>query len=388
MMSRAPFATYFARYTAVFVVGVVCNIIGDAVGQRPEWYLDFGNTIFQMFYVVFIMVLSFCCWPLRSALRSEADPFGGGVLCCDLPERLACLCLYGGIFIGSYTCYLLGLDVTFLVGGLEEGGAWSAYIVDVFLNLFHIIAHSFGFATLVSLHVFLRRKPDGWLTWLLLAYIYVPVILFPSKMAYGPQMIMLYLLGFVARCFPFAGSEGYARDVRSYSVLIIVMLTSISMPELLGRCDIYPPLTMWERFRSYFLEAFLATVLLTGAVSASDPHGLLRPLGWWALIAFCTHVMLARILPTPFGAVVEYALIPIFIAGDLCLRRPVNRGDEGDGADGGGGGGGGRSPWRSQERSRKGGAGSDEPPMLGARGEQPYGTFDQPRRPQVQVSTA
>ena len=45
-MSRANFGTYFLRYAAVFAVGCVCNMIGDAIA-RPGWYNDLGNTIFR-----------------------------------------------------------------------------------------------------------------------------------------------------------------------------------------------------------------------------------------------------------------------------------------------------------------------------------------------------
>ena len=50
-------------------------------------------------------------------------------------------------------------------------------------------------------------------------------------------------------------------------------------------------------------------------LEASDPFNILYSLGWWALVAFCSHVMLARTLHAPFGVVVEFALIPLFVLG-------------------------------------------------------------------------
>ena len=58
---------------------------------------------------------------------------------------------------------------------------------------------------------------------------------------------------------------------------------------------------MWERFRWYYGEAFLMLVLLTKTMTADDPYDLLTPLGWWALWAFCAHVMFARTLGIPCG---------------------------------------------------------------------------------------
>ena len=88
MMSRSAFGAYFVRYGLVFAFGVACNVLGDVIA-RPNWSRDLGNTVFQMFYVVFITAISFCAWPLRSVLRAESDPFGGGYTACGLSDRLA-----------------------------------------------------------------------------------------------------------------------------------------------------------------------------------------------------------------------------------------------------------------------------------------------------------
>lgn len=53
------------------------------------------------------------------------------------------------------------------------------------------------------------------------------------------------------------------------------------MPALLGRCDIYPALTTWERFRWYIEEAALQVLLLTRSVDGADPADICGPLGWW-----------------------------------------------------------------------------------------------------------
>ena len=62
-----------------------------------------------MFYVVFIIAISLGAWPLRTALRSEDDPFGGGHSICGLPDRLLALILYGTIFLLSHGFYLFGV---------------------------------------------------------------------------------------------------------------------------------------------------------------------------------------------------------------------------------------------------------------------------------------
>jgi hypothetical protein len=140
----------------------------------------------------------------------------------------------------------------------------------LFGSLAHYCAHSFGLAALVSLHVYLRRRADGALTWLLLAYIYLPIICFPVRMAYGPQMVNLYLLGFVSQAHPFAGSAAFAHFVRAYWLLFVPLLILLSMPTLYGRCDIYPPEFLWERIRWYASEAIFQ--VRARIAPASRPH--------------------------------------------------------------------------------------------------------------------
>ena len=53
--------------------------------------------------------------------------------------------------------------------------------------------------------------------------------------------------------------------------------------------------------------------LLTRVVSASDPHDILNALGWWALWAFCTHVAIARLVPLPYGALISYLSVFVFL---------------------------------------------------------------------------
>jgi len=302
-----------------------------------------------MFYVVFLLLLSFGAWPLRSALRTEADPYGGGHACFGVPDRTVCLVLYGTMFVGCYMCYIVDVKIGGAFRALAGNTNWEHYVEAIFVNLMHFVTHTFGFGALVSLHVFLRRRPDGIFTWLMLAYIYLPVLLFPTKIAYGPHMIMLYLIGVIVKVYPFYGAALFAKAVRAYWLIIVACpLLILQMPELVGRCDTYPPLSAWERFRWYFCELLLLLLLLTRSLEATDPFNILTSLGWWALFAFCSHVMFARTLPAPYGAILEFGLIPLFVLGFYLWDK------------------------RKPPRSDSPGVSSVEP-ILGKR--EPYGTF-------------
>jgi len=316
MKSRSSFSSYFVRYFAVFVIGVTCNVIGDSI-SRPGWYNDLGNTIFQMFYVVMIVLVSFLGWPIRAVMRLEDDPYGGNMTLCGLSERLCVLVLYGGCFAACYFLYVLGYNLDWLFADLS-GVGWSSYVVDFSSVFYWMMSRLFFCPTLMALHVWLRRTPEsaGWLTWIFVVLVYLPPTLFPMEMAYGPQCIMLYILGFYVCCHTLAGSDTIRTYIRAYLVLfVVVVMLEMYEASLLGRCDRYPAQTVWERFRWYFNEMVLAILLCTRTVDASDPLDLHTPLGWWALWAFCAHLMFARTIPVPYGAVTTYlTAIPFLVA--------------------------------------------------------------------------
>ena len=90
-----------------------------------------GNTVFQMFYVVIIILLSLAAWPLRTVLRQEADPFGGGesVPWLGAADRAAVLLGYSACFLVSYVCYL-GVDMDLVVERIEASGSqWSGELL-------------------------------------------------------------------------------------------------------------------------------------------------------------------------------------------------------------------------------------------------------------------
>ena len=88
MQSRSGAHHYLLRLAAVFIVGVLCNMLADAI-TRPEWWHDFGNTVFQMFYVVAIAFLGIFSMPLRAILRTCGEPKGASSFC-ELPNRIVC----------------------------------------------------------------------------------------------------------------------------------------------------------------------------------------------------------------------------------------------------------------------------------------------------------
>jgi len=335
-MSRSSFVSFFARYGAVFLAGFVLNMLGDII-SKPHWWNDFGNTVYQMFYVLATMILALFAWPLRSCLRNAADPFGStrAADCFCVPDRLGCLLLYSSLWLTAVVAYVADIDLDGLVDKIASGSSWGGYVSDVVVNVLYFAAHILGLPTLIATHIYLRRGASGWMTWLAMAYIYLPVVVFPTKQAFGPHDINLYILGMLSQAYPFAGAATIARYARAYWILLLALMLFLTMPTLHGRCDLYPPQTGWERSRWYGVEAILQLLLLTRALYVDDPAGILDALGWWALWAFCSHVFFARTIESPWGFVIEVLLMPVFVVGfrhyDRWLGRepreiPVGRG--------------------------------------------------------------
>jgi hypothetical protein len=113
---------------------------------------------------------------------------------------------------------------------------------------------------------------------------------------------------------------------------------------------------------------------LTRTIEASDPFDICGVLGYWALFAFCTHVMFARTLPIPWGAVVVISCAPVFLAAAKWPHSPLYH------------------RFDTRDKGGKGGmlAGEDVEPMIPPKDSEPpnrepveYGTFQTKRMPLV-----
>merc|ERR1712012_650148 len=111
----------------------------------------------------------------------------------------------------------------------------------------------------------------------------------------------------VVEQFELWGSELICRKIQAYWPLLAAMLAAFHMPETHGRCDLNPLNTHVERFRFYSIECILLVCLMSGAFKTSDPSHILGWLNVWALYAFVSHEAWARLLPSPYGAILTYS---------------------------------------------------------------------------------
>lgn len=322
-MSSTPLWFYIVRLSIVLVVGVGINWIADAATGR-DWKHEFGDTIFQMFYVVFLIVFAVLGAPLRHALKwRQRRP--------DAPSSTpikGIAAVYGIVCLIGFT--LLAFDVPLVNMPAERGiESWNGRAKVIFDNSSVIMGMTGGCFFLVALACTVRASP--WHSWILLAAIYIPRVVSPFAFAGVPHSADLFILGMAMARWRITGKAIIATFVSSYWPLVVTSLVLLLTPGVTGRCDLHPPQTAWLRFRFYFIELVLVVCFVVGAFRVSDPWGWTGWLNTWALFAYVTHVAWHRLLPTPYGAVVTYlTIVPCWLLhkamAEGSLGMPANAG--------------------------------------------------------------
>jgi len=323
MRSSSPLKSYVVRLLIVLCVGVGANWGADIVSGR-DWQHDFGNTVFQMFYVVMLIAMAFIAAPLREDMRwrlahPTAQAFAGVIVRAAVWMAVTWLAL---------AAYIAGFSPFHGIG--ESTNGWLSNAGPILDNIAICLVQVFGTISLCSLACALGTT--DMIGWVALAWIFVPrVATYYDNVGY-PHNVELYVYGMAVQAWPLRGSKMIVQVVRSYWGLLFYIFLFLSMPSMYGRCDVAPPHTVLERFRFYVIECMLNVIFVSGAMATTDPYHVTPWLNYWALYAYCFHVCWSRLLPVPYGAIATFALIPVFCIGYWKLCPPV-RGHDKSGAE-------------------------------------------------------
>jgi len=315
MLSSSPLWFYCGRLSLYFLAGVALNWLAD-LHTRRDWAGDFGNTVYQMFYVVMLAALAFLTGSLRRALKwRRSNP----TACANW--KIGSVVLFWGGFVG------LGM-VTFVLGrpliSVEDGSGWGRSMHQVMNNSSVVAANTGGIVFLTALACLLKTTDA--IGWVLLVAIYVPRVAMPYESVGFPHNVEIYLFGMVIARWPLQGADKIAAAVRAYWPLLLVVLMLLSTPNTTGRCDVNPPDTWWGRLRFYAIEFALVVSFSTGALNTSDPAKVTTWLNRWALFVYCAHVALHRVLRPPWGAICSYAcIVPFYLSHRLRCGRQTHR---------------------------------------------------------------
>eukprot|EP00971_Amphidinium_carterae_P012028 237343-Amphidinium_carterae.1 len=150
--------------------------------------------------------------------------------------------------------------------------------------------------------------------WVLLAFLYIPLILMPFDLDGFPHLIGLYIFSMVAAVKPLTGSDTIRKAAQAYWPFIFMFLCLLAMPDMYGRCDVHPAGLIWERLRFCMGEYIMVVLFATGAFECGDPFNVTGWMGWWSLYAYCFHVCWFRSLGTPVAAVVTFgSILPFYM---------------------------------------------------------------------------
>mmetsp|Transcript_114776 Transcript_114776/g.180739 ORF Transcript_114776/g.180739 Transcript_114776/m.180739 type:complete len:451 (+) Transcript_114776:78-1430(+) len=251
MMSQKTMLGFNLRLAIVLVMGIAANWAADLLTGR-DWQHDFGNTVFQMFYVVMLIVMSFAASPLRHVLQ--------------YPQKQASIALWAPVVIyGTITAVAL---VYFIIGRpilLAEGSStWLTNAAPV-LNHAPIALIQIG-GIIFLCHLACFHQANDILAWVLLAYIYIPRFLIPWPQVGFVHNLELFVFAMVAEAWKIRGSTTIQRLLQSYWPMLLFVMMLASIPDYYGRCDLSPPNTTWERVRFYSIEGILVLCLSAGGV--------------------------------------------------------------------------------------------------------------------------
>jgi len=304
MMSKKSVGPYILRLFVVLCVGVAANWIADCIIGR-DWQHDFGNTIFQMFYVVMLIAMSLVTVGLRQALgtcrrvalKQEADPPAVGL------KLYVPMMMYGLITAFAFVGFWCQKpDRNLLPVGQDS---WLSQLTPV-INEAPIAFIQIGGALFLA-HLACLFRANDIFPWLLLVHIFLPRIFIPWLKVGFFHNLELFVFAMVAHCWKLKGQRIFQRAAQNYWPILIFFCMIAMMPDAYGRCDLTPPATWHERLRFYGIELCFCLFLVTGSFKVGDPYRVTEWLNYWALYAYCFHVAWARLFPIPYGALLTYS---------------------------------------------------------------------------------
>lgn len=316
MMSRSSMLGYICRLMCVFLIGTGANWIADVISNYAyNTNRNFWNTMFQMMFVLMLMGMALITEQLRQALvfrkKHPHDKATAGMVV----STVVC-----GIVLGvSLLRYLVHYPFQFNLGG-DFGEYYQSFTMHYPL----LLVQSVG--TLFLCHLaclYDCSRTSGWVGWLLVAFIYLPSVVVPWQQDAFPRFLSLYVVGMTSMVWPLKGQETIAKATWSYWPMLTMILCLLSQPNMIGRCDMYPPAFMWERFRHRAGECILAICFLTASFQCSDPWNIVATMNYWSLFAYTFHVAFYRLLDSPNGAALTFAFIPVFFLIAHCVKQPA-----------------------------------------------------------------
>lgn len=304
VMSQSSLASYLSRLLRLLAIGVGFNLAADMYSHR-DWHNNFGDTIFQMWFVVMLIVMAIISAPLSSALKVVRDT--------PLTPFVAPAVIFWSVLT---LAGLIGSTVEIDFKDVEKHSHWIRKYESTFEHvpwMLFTVSGTFLLCYWAIAHT--GSTQNGMLVWAILLFLYVPPCIAPYHQgSQFARLVGLYVLAMVSQVWPGQGFETISKAVASYWPILLFTLGAISMPDMTGRCDQFPPGSVWERFRHLSGEALLTICYLAGGFQASDCYNICESLRYWSLFAYATHVAWYRTMGSPSSTLFTFGTMPVFYA--------------------------------------------------------------------------
>lgn len=336
-LNQQSLCAYLQRLVAFFCIGVACNWCATMLAGL-DWLSNFQDVVFQMWFVVGLIVNVAATASLKAQLRPDRTPARArdlGLLADENGARAAAGpasestsgttgTLRVRWFVAVCVVCLSGQMVLALA--MQPGGTWWRRFGEGIFGSGGVFwgdgldDKTFtGFATTAFILIaiahagplFLRAPVSAWLPWALLSYIYIWGAVFVPLMFGHCHLercflgVELFVVGLVATRVGMKGVAYLRRALHRWWFLFAISLGLLWDPTWDVRFDEKPPSDLLTVLRVKMSEAmcvigFLCAgeLLFDATTFAMPQHAWLRDYG---LLLFLTHKAVHILVPHPFN---------------------------------------------------------------------------------------
>jgi len=333
-LSSKPLLPYLGRLAIYAAVGIMVNWSAwIATGQ--DWEHDFFNVVFQMWFIVGLMLFCTILAPLKYWLKQDAtqlesaEPLPSepaedeGVL--NIVLTIVMALLFIGLLCVVFLPKLLNpfvapifLDFAKAIHG--DGNVWG--LPSNLKESQDFVAHLCTYAFLTLSNLFLLRTfrsiriKASIIPWMIMANTLVN----RSLMYRGPEerpfhLLDIMILGMVTQTYGLMYRKTVGEYYCRYWFVLLIGFALTWPPYLDKRLDMYPTFDRILRCKAELME----TLCILGWLAASDRFfsreiftvDRLGFLNDWALLVFLVHKAMHIIFGLPYSWIVLLLLIPV-----------------------------------------------------------------------------
>jgi len=323
-MSRISLWRYEGRLFGYLVIGVATNWAAWVITGQ-DWRHNVPNVVFQLMFIVAMMLYSAILAPLKPFLwkarlgglrgGKPTSPWTIGVMFASIMIVTLIFCN-----LANVTATMIAPSLDFLSRSSDFLKFWGVPLT-VEETVVYLRESSLFFVTpicsaLIVMVFPLFVKETSWLTWFVLFNVYWSRLVFYRSAAERLfHCFDLFFIGMVCSYTGIKGRETMGKHVARYWFLVPLLCGAIWYPGSFGRFDEMPLRSFDARARMTVIEIILVmTFLLAGErfvdrkIFTEDNMGFMNT---WSLLAYVTHKAIHITIVSPLNWVLIFLVLPV-----------------------------------------------------------------------------